>query len=47
MALAPRHRVGRLGLTDEVAAAALFLANDDCQFMPGADLPVDGGYTAG
>jgi NAD(P)-dependent dehydrogenase (short-subunit alcohol dehydrogenase family) len=44
--MAPRHPIGRLGLPDEIADAALFLASRDSRFMTGADLVVDGGYTA-
>jgi NAD(P)-dependent dehydrogenase (short-subunit alcohol dehydrogenase family) len=40
------HPMGRLGLPEEVAAAACFLASDDASFINGAILPVDGGYTA-
>ncbi len=45
-ALAPRHPIGRIGVPAEIAGAALFLASDDAGFMTGADLVVDGGYTA-
>ena len=43
---APLHPIGRVGRTEEVARAALFLVSDDSSFMTGADLLIDGGYTA-
>jgi NAD(P)-dependent dehydrogenase (short-subunit alcohol dehydrogenase family) len=43
---APLHPIGRMGLPEEVAYAALFLACDESSFMTGSDMLIDGGYTA-
>jgi len=38
--------VGRIGASDEIAAAVLYLASDDAKFTTGTSLVVDGGYVA-
>lgn len=40
------HPIGRLGVPKDIANAILFLASDESAFMTGAELVVDGGYTA-
>ncbi|HXJ93771.1 MAG TPA: SDR family oxidoreductase [Terriglobia bacterium] len=40
-----RIPLGRAGVPEEVAAAALFLASRECGYLTGADLVVDGGLT--
>lgn len=41
-----RHPIGRFGEPEEIAHAVLFLASDEASFITGAELVVDGGYTA-
>jgi len=38
--------IGRLGLPEEIADAALFLASDEASFITGVAFPVDGGQSA-
>lgn len=47
IALGREHPIGRMGTTQEIAELALFLCSDDCQFLTGAIIPVDGGRSAG
>jgi hypothetical protein len=37
----------RLGTSDEVARAVLWLGSDDSSFITGATIPIDGGQLAG
>ncbi|HEX5415251.1 MAG TPA: SDR family oxidoreductase [Chloroflexota bacterium] len=43
---APHHMLNRVGEPEEVAATILFLCGAGASFITGADLRVDGGYTA-
>jgi 2-keto-3-deoxy-L-fuconate dehydrogenase len=45
-ALRARQPMGRLGSTDEVAQAILYLASDAAAFVTGTGLVIDGGLTA-
>jgi len=44
--LVARHPMERFGRPEDVASAVLFLASDDASYVTGAELVVDGGYTA-
>jgi NAD(P)-dependent dehydrogenase (short-subunit alcohol dehydrogenase family) len=45
-ALRARQPMGRLGTTDEIAQAVLYLASDAAAFITGTGLVIDGGLTA-
>jgi NAD(P)-dependent dehydrogenase (short-subunit alcohol dehydrogenase family) len=46
-ALASLQAVPRAGVTDDIAAAALYLASDEASFVNGEDLVIDGGLIWG
>ena len=41
-----RIPLGRIAVAEDIASGALFLASDESSFMTGAELVIDGGYTA-
>jgi NAD(P)-dependent dehydrogenase (short-subunit alcohol dehydrogenase family) len=46
VALIGAHPIGRFGVPREIGDAIAFLASDEASFITGAELLVDGGYTA-
>lgn len=44
--LAHRHPLGRMGDVANIADAIVFLASDKAAFMTGAEMVIDGGFTA-
>ena len=45
-ATAALHPLGRMGEPDDIGWACVYLASDEAKFVTGAQLVVDGGYTA-
>jgi len=43
---APFHMLGRVGDPEEVAQGVVFLCSRQASFITGAELPIDGGYSA-
>ena len=41
-----RHPLGHMGEADDIAWGAVYLASDEAKFVTGAELVIDGGYTA-
>lgn len=41
------HALPRVGLPEEIANMALFLASDEASYCTGSEYPVDGGWNAG
>lgn len=46
VALDGLHPLGHLGEPDDIAYGVLYLASDESKFVTGAELVIDGGYTA-
>jgi NAD(P)-dependent dehydrogenase (short-subunit alcohol dehydrogenase family) len=45
-AVSALHPLGHLGEPDDIAWGAVYLASDEAKFITGAELVIDGGYTA-
>ncbi len=45
-ALAALHPVGHLGAPEDIGWGIVYLASDEAKFITGAELVIDGGYTA-
>ena len=44
--LLAHHPIGRLGDADDIAQMVVYLASDESKFVTGAEMVVDGGFTA-
>jgi NAD(P)-dependent dehydrogenase (short-subunit alcohol dehydrogenase family) len=44
--LAAMHPLGHIGEPDDIAWACVYLASEEAKFVTGAELVIDGGYTA-
>ena len=44
--LIDHHPIGHLGDADDIAQMVVYLASDESRFVTGAEMVVDGGYTA-
>jgi NAD(P)-dependent dehydrogenase (short-subunit alcohol dehydrogenase family) len=40
------HPIGHMGEPDDIGYGVVYLASDESKFMTGAELVIDGGYTA-
>jgi cyclopentanol dehydrogenase len=40
------HPLGRMGTAEDISYAVLYLASDEASYVTGAELVIDGGYTA-
>ena len=45
-AMLERTPLGRIGVTEDITAAAVLLASDAGSYITGASIPIDGGWTA-
>ena len=45
-ATAALHPLGHIGEPDDIAWGVVYLASDEAKFVTGAELVIDGGYTA-
>lgn len=43
----PNTPMGRVGLPEEITGAVSFLLSDEAAYITGAEIAVDGGWTAG